>query len=43
MDRHIESSKSLETKLASYLKKCENLEPSLTIERVVQHITSNLT
>ena len=35
MDRHVASSKSLETESAGHLEECENLEPSLTIERVV--------
>jgi hypothetical protein len=42
MDRHVASSKSLETESAGYLEECENLEPSLAIERVVQHIMSDL-
>ena len=34
MDRHVASSKSLETELAGYLRgvREQNLEPSLTIE-----------
>ncbi|XTI95671.1 hypothetical protein V2W45_1448516, partial [Cenococcum geophilum] len=41
-DRHVASSKSLGTELAGHLEECENLEPSLAIEFIVQHITSNL-
>jgi len=35
MDRHVASSKSLETESASHLEECENPKPSLAIERVV--------
>ena len=44
MDRHVASSKSLEPESAGHLEECENQNPdlSLVIERVVQHIMSDL-
>ena len=44
MDWHVVSSKSLELELAGHLEECENQNPdlSLAIERVVQHIMSDL-
>ena len=44
MDRHVVSSKSLEPESAGHLEECENqnLDLSLAIERVVQHIMSDL-